>query len=368
MSSPKDTGRPLSQYMLFIGSFKAIRLSGKPSNPQATDESIDFIKKENPEFEFTPPREARGQENHAWAGECDPETLTGPLFGIRWDHRPKDGEAFILGSIDPEYGSKSASAYDFAVAPDHQKTGISRKQIAINIYPLQNDKKEVTVKLTCLKAPVLISRSSRVEPHDDGRTGRAAQMHPLSDNAMEPIDGLVRIALSSLEFQVWIPSLTETGYAEQRSLASDFERACATMPPRRLPHITDGPDTLCDNVRSAATGGLCIYNSRMTSRSTPDKPFFTVWYRGVNKWAWQPCGGGEEETKGSLAEKEEMVRSMWEKSEQIGDHVSGAATFGACRGNADGAYAAAYIPIPRYGSVPGARLREDIPDPTVGHW
>lgn len=275
MSSPKDDGRLLSRYMLFIGSFKAISLPSRQSNPQATDETVKFIKEENPEFEFIPPREPRGQK-HAWAGECNPETLTGPLFGIRWDHRPKNGEAFILGSIDPEYDSKSASACDFAVAPDNQETGISRKQIAINIYPLQNDKKEVTVKLTCLKAPVWISRPSPAEPHDDGRTGKAVQTYPLSDNEMEPIDGLVRIVFRSLEFQVWIPSLTETGYTERRSLASDFERACATMPPSRLPHITDGPDTLCDNVRSAATGGLCIYNSRTPSRSTPDKPFFKI--------------------------------------------------------------------------------------------
>ena len=315
--SSKDR-RPLSQYILLIGSFKAVNPPDRPSDPRAMGDAVSFIKKENPEFEFIAPCEPKGQESPAWAGECDPETLTGPLFGIRWDHRPKDGNAFVLGST--EFNSKSASACDFAVAPDNRKTGISRKQIAINIYPLQNNKKEVTVKLTCLKTPVWISRPSPAEVHNDGQVGNAGQYF-LSDNQMEPIDGPVRIGFRSLEFQVWIPSLTETGYAERRSLAAGFERACATMPPTRLPHIVDGPDTLCDNVRSAATGGLCIYNSRIPSCSTPDKPFFTIWYGGVNKWAWQPCPESEE-TKDSLAEKEQMVRSMWEKSEKIGDHVS----------------------------------------------
>ena len=54
--------RPLSQYILLIGSFESVGLG-------ATNEVVNFIKRENPEFELTPPRGPKGQKNSAWVGE-----------------------------------------------------------------------------------------------------------------------------------------------------------------------------------------------------------------------------------------------------------------------------------------------------------
>ncbi|KAI0836100.1 hypothetical protein F5Y06DRAFT_109267 [Hypoxylon sp. FL0890] len=302
---------PLSQYILLIGAFKATKPNGEPSNPQV---AMQFIKEANAEFKFAVPDSREGKKS-AWIGSDSDTLLKGPVFGIRWDHRPKNCKSFVFGSMDPECSSKSDCACDFALAPDNQASCISRNQIAIGLYPQQHARKTATVKLTCLNGPVWISRPSQKD-----QTNKTEQ-YSLPRGKTEPVDSCIRVCLTTLEFQVWIPGLTKAEAKERNSLASAFERECASLMPARLPNITGAMDTVCDNVRNVATKRLCIYESRNPPHNTLDKPFFVIRYGGEKKWAWQPYRT-EEETKESLAQKEKTIHSMWETSVKIGIHVS----------------------------------------------
>lgn len=252
--------------MVIVGAFQ-----GPPGSAQS-------ILDANREFEF----DAQPDSN-TWAGINPPDDLSGPCFGFRWDQTPKNGRSFILGALDADIGDKSKCACDFQLAENNQ-TGVSRKQLSIDIYRQNDAGKDAVVRLSCLNGQVKIAATSGT---------RAPEF--LERGCHMPVTDPIAIGVAGLRFRLWIPTLTADESKERNRLAHQFELDRFKNPPAHLPSIDAGVNTQYDNIRTTEKGGCWMYVGKNHPSSTEEKPFFNVW-RAPNHLssAWQPRLGRDD--------------------------------------------------------------------------
>ncbi|KAF2971837.1 hypothetical protein GQX73_g1753 [Xylaria multiplex] len=266
----------LSQYMVLLGSFQ--RLSNDKA--ESIDSPIKSILGANPEFAFDHSLDT--SETINWASGSPPDELRKPLFGFRWEQRPKNGRSFILGALDHERRDKSLCACDFQLAESNRLSRISRRQLSIDIYPQPDANKQVTIRLTCLPYETQISFTVLLPTREPMKLLQGGDHIPI-------VSGCVEIGIHDLRFCLWIPTLTQEEIKERGSLAYQFELNNHSQPSTYFPTIHEGVDTQYDNMRTSDRNGFWLYNGKDTPSSTDERPFFTVWNgKDICMSAWQP--------------------------------------------------------------------------------
>ncbi|KAK4163072.1 putative serine threonine protein kinase [Cladorrhinum sp. PSN259] len=265
--------------MILLGSFR--RIGGDETK------YAKWLAHHNPEFLFN-----NEDATNAWMGCNTSEALQCPFFALPLEktRMPKNNNAYILGSLDPEQTEQAGKSHlggrakdscpcDFALDEDNQ-TGISRKALSIDLYPQQSTKKQTVVRVGVLAHNVRYALQ--------GSTMKEAY---IGKHFGVPQDSSVLINIASLEFRIWVPTLTPSQHTRRGELAHAFDLEAHRNPPLHLPSIHVGVNTSPNHIRTGTSKANRIYfwTGKASPVSTKSRPFFTIWSPPNHKRsAWQP--------------------------------------------------------------------------------